>query len=105
MLVPVDFSDSSGPALAVADALAALYDARVDALHAAYVPDLPDIYGLGLHFEATYPQIVSRVRRRSGRPVLARFVAPGTAGRRSSRSARPSRRSWRPPATTRSASS
>lgn len=73
ILVPVDFSDSSGPALAIAGALAGFYHARVDALHAAYLPDLPDIYGLGLQFSATYPAIVSRSRE-ALRSLLARFV-------------------------------
>ena len=60
ILVPVDFSDSTGGALAVADALAAVYDARVDVLHAVHLPDLPAVYGVGLHFEATYPDVVAR---------------------------------------------
>lgn len=79
VLVPVDFSDSSGPALAVADGLAAVYGARVDALHAAYVPDLPDVYGLGLYSAATYPDVVSNARR--ALPGLVReHVAPDRVG-------------------------
>ena len=66
ILVPVDFSDSSGPALAVADELAALYGAQVDALHAVHVPDFPDVYGVGLHFAANYPDIVSSARQALG---------------------------------------
>ncbi len=79
ILVPVDFSDSSGPALAVADALADLYDARVDALHVAYVPDLPDVYGVGLLFGATYPDIVARSREALG-TLVRRFVRPARQG-------------------------
>lgn len=73
ILVPVDFSDSSAPALAIAGALAGLYHSRVDALHAAYVPDLPDVYGLGLHVEASYPAVVSRSRA-ALHALLTRFV-------------------------------
>ena len=79
VLAPVDFSESSGVALAVADGLAALYGARVDALHAAYVPDLPEVYGVGLQFEGTYPQIVARAGE-SLRSLLRRFVAPDRRG-------------------------
>lgn len=79
VLVPIDFSDSSGPALAVADELAAVYGAQVDVLHAVYVPDLPDIYGIGLHFAATYPDIVTS----SGealRGLVRQHVAPERVG-------------------------
>ena len=79
VLVPVDFSDSSGPALAVAAELAAVYGARVDALHAAYVPDLPDIYGIGLHFAATYPDVVTNARR-ALQSLVREHVAPERAG-------------------------
>ena len=79
VLVPVDFSDSSGPALAVADELAAVYGARVDVLHAVYVPDLPDIYGIGLHFAATYPDIVSSSGQ-ALRGLVREHVAPERVG-------------------------
>lgn len=79
VLVPIDFSDSSGPALAVADALAALYGARVDALHAAFVPDLPDVYELGVQFGATYPDVVARSREALG-SMLRQFVAEDRRG-------------------------
>ncbi len=78
VLVPVDFSESSGVALAVADELAALYGARVDALHAAYVPSLPEVYGVGLQFE-TYPQVVARTGE-ALRSLLRRFVAAERRG-------------------------
>ena len=79
VLVPVDFSASSGPALAVADALAALYGAHVDALHAAYVPTLPDVYEIGLHVETVYPDIISRSE--DALDALARrFVAADRLG-------------------------
>ena len=60
VLVPVDFSSAADGALAVGQELAALYGARVDVLHAVHLPDLPDIYGLGLHFDGTYPTVVER---------------------------------------------
>ena len=74
ILVPVDFSDSSGPALAVADELAALYGARVDALHAAFVPDLPDVYEFGLLFDGSYPDVVARAGD-ALRSLVGRFVS------------------------------
>lgn len=79
ILVPVDFSDSSGPALAVADAVADLYRARVDVLHAVYLPNLPDVYGVGLQFEASYPDIVGQSRA-ALRALAGRFVAPARLG-------------------------
>lgn len=79
ILVPVDFSDSSAPALAVADELAVLYGARVDALHAVSIPDLPDIYGLGLHFSATYPDVVSRTEQ-ALHSLVRQHVAPERVG-------------------------
>lgn len=79
ILVPVDFSDSSGPALAVADELAALYGARVDALHVVHLPDLPDIYGIGLHFAASYPDIVSSSGQ-TLRALVCEHVAPDRVG-------------------------
>ncbi len=80
ILVPVDFSDSSAPALALADELAAVYGARVDVLHAVYVPDLPDVYGVGLHFAASAPDIMSNARQ-ALRGLVGQHVAPERVGR------------------------
>jgi universal stress protein A len=79
VLVPVDVSDSSAPALAVADALAALYGARVDVLHAVFVPDLPAVYGLSLQGPTLYPEIVARTREALD-ALMERFVAPERRG-------------------------
>jgi nucleotide-binding universal stress UspA family protein len=79
VLVPVDFSDSSHAALAVADRLAAAYGARVDAVHAAFVPDLPDVYGLGVQFGVSYPE-VTRSARESLEGLVRQHVAADRRG-------------------------
>jgi len=79
VLVPVDFSQSSALALALADALAARYGARVDAVHAAFVPDLPDVYELGIQFPAVYPDLIERSQE-ALQALLDRHVAPERRG-------------------------
>ncbi|MGB3545076.1 universal stress protein [Rubrivirga sp.] len=79
VLVPVDFSASSASALAVADALAALYDATVDVVHAVYVPDIPGVYGIGLQFPGTYPDVVSSAGR-ALRGLVQQHVEDGRVG-------------------------
>ena len=79
ILVPLDFSDSSAPALVVADELAALYDARVDVLHAVYIPNFPDTYGVGLGFPGTFSDIVSSAEQ-AFRGLVRQHIAPERVG-------------------------
>ncbi len=62
VLVPVDFSEYTGPALTHARELAAVYDARVDLLHVITEVALPGVYGLE-PVSVAEPQIRDRVRQ------------------------------------------
>jgi nucleotide-binding universal stress UspA family protein len=73
LLVPIDFSAAGDAALDYAAALAALYGARVDLLHAVEVPTLPDAYGVGVVWPGWGPEVEERTRAALGELAARRL--------------------------------
>jgi nucleotide-binding universal stress UspA family protein len=78
LLAPVDFSERAGAVIDYAAALAALYGARVDLLHAVEVPTLPDAYGVGLVWPGWGPEVEERSHAEL--MELARRLPPACRG-------------------------
>lgn len=79
ILVPHDFSERADVALAHAAAVADLYDARVDLLHAVEPVDLPEAYGLGLVWDPGVPDLVTRSREALER-LAGEHLGPARTG-------------------------
>ncbi|HMB91199.1 MAG TPA: universal stress protein [Rhodothermales bacterium] len=77
ILVPVDFSEYGGPALAYAKELAAVYQARLDLLHVVEHADLSSAYGTPVRFTLTPAEMQKNSRQALhaiGKQVLGETV-------------------------------
>lgn len=63
ILVPIDFSEYGGPALAYARELAAVYNARLDLLHVVEEPGLSSAYGTPVRFSLTPAEMQKNSRQ------------------------------------------
>jgi nucleotide-binding universal stress UspA family protein len=78
ILAPIDFSERAEAGLKHAIALAELYGATVDVLHAVDVPALPEVYELGLILVT--PDLVERSRE-SLADIVARLIPAEQRGK------------------------
>jgi nucleotide-binding universal stress UspA family protein len=79
ILAAVDFSDERDDILRAAAALAEVYDAVVDVVHAVFLPNVPDVYGVGIHLDAMYPQVVENAQE-ALLPLVERFLPEARRG-------------------------
>ncbi len=79
ILAAVDFSDEKDTILRTAAALAEAYGATVDVMHAVYLQNVPDVYGIGVHFDAMYPEVIENTKQ-ALEPIVKRILPEGVFG-------------------------